>query len=144
VDTGGQPGHPGPLAVRAAATPDLVRAYRGRVIKDTDQALLATFSTPGQAIRCAAAIRDAAAALGIEIASGIHTGEVGLTGDLVTGTSVHIADRVATLAKPAEILVSRTVKDLLAGSGVSFTARGSHQLTGTAGKWPLYAVTRQQ
>ena len=112
------------------------------MIKNTGQAILATFDAPGHAIRCAAALRDGAAAVGIGVASGIHTGEVDLAGDGIAGTSVDIADGVAALAEPAEILVSRTVKDLLAGSGISFTARGSHHLTGAAGKWPLFAVAR--
>jgi hypothetical protein len=83
-----------------------------------------------------------AAALGTAIRAGIHTGEVGLAGDDITGTSVLIADRVAALAQPAEILVSRTVKDLLAGSGIAFTSRGSHKLAGIGEQWPLFAVTR--
>ena len=112
------------------------------MIKNTGQAILATFDAPGHAIRCAAAFRDGAAMAGLEVASGIHAGEIDLAGDGIAGTSVHIADGVAALAEPGEILVSRTVKDLLAGSGISFTARGSHQLTGAAGRWPLFAVTR--
>ncbi len=75
------------------------------------------------------------------MAFGIHTGEVDLAGDAIAGTSVRIAFGVAALAEPADILVSRTVKDLLAGSGISFTARGSHRLTGEVGKWPLFAVS---
>jgi class 3 adenylate cyclase len=79
------------------------------------------------------------------MATGIHTGEIDLAGDDIAGTSVHITGRVAALAEPGEILVSRTVKDLLAGSAISFTARarGSLRLTEAAGKWPLYAVTRR-
>jgi DNA-binding SARP family transcriptional activator/pimeloyl-ACP methyl ester carboxylesterase len=118
----------------------LVRDYRGRLIKTTANSLLATFDAPGQAIRCAAAVLDDAAALGIRIRAGIHTGEVEVVGDDITGTSVQITDRVAALARPAEILVSRTVKDLVTGSGISFTDRGRHELTGAGDKWPLFAV----
>ncbi len=102
--------------------------------------LLATFDAPGQAIRCAASVRDTAAAAGIRLACGIHTGEIDRTGDDIAGTAVHIASSVAALAKPAEILVSRTVKDLLTGSGIAFAARGSHRLTSTTDRWPLFAV----
>jgi pimeloyl-ACP methyl ester carboxylesterase len=139
----GPRGAVGSPAASDAVTPELIRAHRGRLIKNSNQAVLATFDAPGQAIRCAAAIHDAAAALGIQMAAGIHTGEIDLAGDDIAGTSVHITERVAALAEPGEILVSRTVKDLLAGSAISFTARGSLRFTEAAGKWPLYAVTRQ-
>ena len=118
----------------------LVRDHRGRLIKTTADSLLATFDAPGQAIRCAAAVLDDAATLGIQIRAGIHTGEVDLVGDDITGTSVQITDRVAALARPAEILVSRTVKDLVTGSGISFTERGRYELDGAGDKWPLFAV----
>ena len=136
----GRTARPGVLTGREAATRKLVQAYRGRLVDGTGQAILATFDAPGQAIRCAAAIRDDAAALGIQLASGIHSGEIDLAGDKIAGASVDIAASVAALAEPAEILVSRTVKDLLTGSGIGFASRGSHQLTGAAGKWPLFAV----
>ncbi len=124
-----------------AATRQQVLSHRGRLIKSADETILATFEAPGQAIRCAAAVRDLAATLGIQLRAGIHTGEVDLAGDDITGTSVHIAGGVAALAQPAEILVSRTVRDLVAGSGISFARRGSHRLPGPADKWPLFAVT---
>jgi hypothetical protein len=136
------PPFPGGLTGPEAAAGTVVRAYRGRLVNGTGQAIAATFDAPGRAIRCAAAIRDAAAALGIQLASGIHTGEIDLAGDTIAGASVDIATSVAALARPAEILVSRTVKDLLTGSPIGFAARGSHQLTGATGKWPLFAVTR--
>jgi DNA-binding SARP family transcriptional activator/pimeloyl-ACP methyl ester carboxylesterase/class 3 adenylate cyclase len=133
---------PGWPTGREAAAGSLVREYRGRLINGTDQAIAATFDAPGQAIRCAAAIRDDAAARGIQLACGIHTGEIDLAGDTIAGASVDIATSVAALARPAEILVSRTVKDLLTGSPIGFAARGSQQLTGATGRWPLFAVTR--
>jgi len=133
-------GSPAELAGREAVTRTIVQAHRGRWIDGSDQAILATFDAPGQAIRCAATVRDAAAAAGIRLACGIHTGEIDLAGGKIAGASVDIATSVAALAEPAEILVSRTVKDLLTGSGITFAARGSHQLTSTAGRWPLFAV----
>jgi class 3 adenylate cyclase len=139
-DGTGTPGVPGLLTGREAVARTIVQAHRGRWIQGSDQAILATFDAPGQAIRCAATVRDAAATAGIRLACGIHTGEIDLAGDNIAGTSVDIATSVAALAGPAEILVSRTVKDLLTGSGIAFAARGSHKLTGTAGRWPLFAV----
>jgi DNA-binding SARP family transcriptional activator/pimeloyl-ACP methyl ester carboxylesterase len=120
---------------------ELIRGHRGRLIRTTADSILATFDAPGQAIRCAAAVRDGAAAAGIQIRAGIHTGEVDLVGEDIAGMSVQITDRVAALAQPAEILVSRTVKDLVAGSGITFAERGSHTLNGPADEWPLFAVT---
>jgi DNA-binding SARP family transcriptional activator/pimeloyl-ACP methyl ester carboxylesterase len=120
---------------------DLVRGYRGRLIRTAANGILATFDAPGQAIRCAAAVRDDAAAAGIGVQAGIHTGEVDLVGEDIAGLSVQITDRVAELARPAEILVSRTVKDLVAGSGITFAERGSHALNGPPDEWPLFAVT---
>jgi pimeloyl-ACP methyl ester carboxylesterase len=118
----------------------VVEGHRGRLIRSTEESVLATFSAPGQAIRCATTIRDNAAALGIKTRAGIHTGEVDFTGEEIAGTSVQITDSVAAPAHPAEILVSRTVKDLVVGSGISFTDRGSHKLNGLDEEWPLFAV----
>lgn len=112
------------------------------MIKSTEEGILATFTAPGQAIRCAAAVRRDAAALGIQIRAGIHTGEVGLLGDDITGTSVHVTHCLAARAQPAEILVSRTVKDLVVGTGISFTDRGLHELSGVPDQWQLFAVIR--
>jgi class 3 adenylate cyclase len=123
----------------AAVQPDAcaaVRDHRGRLIRATADSILATFDAPGQAIRCAAAVLDDAAAAGIQIHAGIHTGEVDLVGDDIAGACVQITDRIAALARPAEILVSRTVKDLVTGSGISFTHRGRYEVSGL----PLFAV----
>ena len=127
-------------AHNAAARHD-VEAHRGRLIKSTGDGILATFDRPGRAIRCAAAVRDAAAKLGIEIRAGVHIGEIELLADDIAGISVHIAARVAALAGPAEILVTRTVKDLVVGSGISFADRGTHSLKGIPDEWPLVAAT---
>ncbi len=130
----------GPPEAREKAARHLVRGHRGRLVKATADSLMATFDAPGQAIRCAAAIRRRRDRARDPIRAGIHTGEVDLVGDDITGTSVQITDRVAALARPAEILVSRTVKDLVTGSGISFTERGSHELSGAGDQWPLFAV----
>ena len=122
-------------------TKELIRGYRGRLIRATADGILATFDAPGQAIRCAAEVREGAAAGGIQVRAGIHTGEVDLVGEDIAGASVQITDQVAALARPAEILVSRTVKDLVAGSGIIFAERGSHALDGPRDEWPLFAVT---
>jgi DNA-binding SARP family transcriptional activator/pimeloyl-ACP methyl ester carboxylesterase len=121
-------------------TGPLVRDHRGRLLKAASDGILATFDTPGQAIRCAAAVLESAATRGIRLRAGIHTGEVDRVGDGITGISVQITDRVAALARPTEILVSRTVKDLVTGSGICFTERGSHELSEAGGRWPLFAV----
>ena len=117
-----------------------IRSYRGRLITTDQAVVLATFAAPGQAIRCAAAIRDDAAARGIAMRAGIHAGEVDLAGDDIAGASVHITRCIAALAQPAEILVSRPVKDLVLGAGISFADRGSHELSGIPDQWPLFAV----
>ena len=130
-----------PDAFQAASGQHVV-GHRGRLISSDAGSTVAIFDAPGQAISCAAALRDTAAAHGIEVRAGIHTGEVDLAGNGIAGTSVHIADEVAALAQPAEILVSRTVKDLVAGSSIGFISRGRHRLGGLPDEWPLFAVTR--
>jgi hypothetical protein len=141
----GSRGQQASVAASDTVVKDLIRSYRGRPVNGTGQAgVLAAFDAPGQAIRCAAAVRDQAAACGIQLAFGIHTGEVEVAGHGVGGASVRIAASVAALAEPAEILVYRTVKDLLAGSGLSFSARGSQELTEAGEKWPLFAVALPQ
>lgn len=119
-----------------------VESHRGRLIKNTGDGILATFDGPGRAIRCAAALRDAASDQGIQIRTGVHTGEIEVLGDDIAGISVNITARINALAQPGEILVSRTVKDLVAGSAISFTDRGPHELSGAPEKWNLFAVTR--
>jgi class 3 adenylate cyclase len=118
---------------------DEVSRFRGRVIKNTGDGILATFDGPARAIRCAANIGEAVRALGIEIRSGLHAGEVELRGDDIGGIAVHTAARVMGEAGPGEILVSSTVKDLVVGSGIEFIDRGAHELRGLEGEWPLFA-----
>ena len=115
--------------------------HRGREIHTTGDGFLATFDGPARAIRCAEAIRDAVRASGLEIRTGLHTGEIELQGDDIAGIAVHIGARVSGLAAPGEILVSRTVVDLVAGSGMVFDDRGSHTLKGVPGEWQVYAIT---
>ena len=114
--------------------------YRGRGVKSTGDGVLALFDGPARAIRAAIAIRDALHALGLEVRAGVHTGEIELLGDDVAGISVHTAQRVASLAQAGEVLVSRTVADLLAGSDFTFHDRGEHELKGVPGTWRLFAV----
>ncbi len=127
--------------VRDVMTSEHVRAHRGRLRTSTADSILATFDAPGQAIRCAAAIRADAAAHGIQSRAGIHTGEVSLEGEGINGISVEIAKRISARASASEILVSRTVKDLVVGSGIAFAHRGSYPMTAPDDRWPLFAVT---
>jgi len=136
-----QPGH---LDAHSAAISQRVRSHRGRLRESTTQSILATFDAPGQAIQSAAAIRADAAAHGIQLRAGIHTGEVDLASDEIGGISVDIVRHVTAHAQPAEILVSRTVKDLVIGSGVSFADHGIHELGAIPGQWQLFAVTTPQ
>ncbi len=114
--------------------------FRGREIRTTGDGFLATFDGPGRAVRCACAIRDAVRAIGIDVRVGLHTGEIELHGDDIGGIAVHIAQRVQALAQPDEVLVSRTVADLVAGSGIAFADRGTHALKGVPDPWHLFAV----
>jgi class 3 adenylate cyclase len=114
--------------------------FRGKEVSTRGDDFLATFDGPGRAIECACAIRDAVRALGIEVRAGLHTGEIEVRGDDVAGMAVHIGARVSALAGPGEVLVSSTVKDLVAGSGIDFEDRGEHELKGVPGSWHLYSV----
>jgi class 3 adenylate cyclase len=124
----------------ALARKELSR-FRGREEKMTGDGFFATFDGPARAIRCASSIRDGVRPLGIEIRAGLHTGEIELAHDDVGGIAVHIGARVAALAKPSEVLVSSTVKDLAAGSGLTFADRGAHRLRGVPGQWHLFRVS---
>jgi class 3 adenylate cyclase len=118
----------------------LLPRFRGRLVKSTGDGVLAVFDGPARAIRFTEAVRDALRELDVEIRSGIHAGEVELRGDDVAGIAVHIAARVEGQAHPGEILVSRTVADLVAGSRLEFDDRGEHELKGVPGRWRLFAV----
>jgi class 3 adenylate cyclase len=115
--------------------------FRGREVDSAGDGFLATFDGPARAIRCARAIAAEMHDLGLELRAGLHTGECELMGEKVAGVAVHTGARVAAQARPGEVLVSSTVKDLVAGSGLEFEDRGMHVLKGVPGEWRLYAVT---
>lgn len=117
-----------------------VDAHRGRVVKSTGDGILATFDGPARGVSCGCHIRDSVRSLGIDVRVGLHTGEIEVRGDDIGGVAVHIGQRVSALAKPGEVLVSRTVTDLVAGSGIQFVDRGKHKLKGVPGTWGLHAV----
>jgi class 3 adenylate cyclase len=121
---------------------DLIRAeiatYNGRAVKTMGDGFLAVFDGPARAVRCAQAIIAGVAELGIEVRAGLHTGEIELDGDDVTGIAVAIGARVGAIAESSEVLVSQTIKDLTAGSGIAYTDRGEHELKGVPDRWRLY------
>lgn len=119
---------------------ELVRS-RGNEVKSLGDGFLATFDGPARAVRCAQGIAEAVRPLGIQVRSGLHTGEIEITENEVQGIAVHIASRVAALAEPGEVLVSRTVRDLVAGSGLRFDERGRHLLKGLQEPMDLYAAS---
>jgi class 3 adenylate cyclase/pimeloyl-ACP methyl ester carboxylesterase len=123
----------------AAVRRELQR-YGGREVKRTGDGFLASFDGPARAVRCAAAIRDAVAEVGLEVRSGLHAGECELVEDDIGGIAVHIAARVNALAGAGEVLVSGTVKDLVVGSEIEFASRGATPLKGIPGRWPLFTV----
>jgi class 3 adenylate cyclase len=118
----------------------IVSEYRGRLVKSTGDGILAVFDGPARAVRCAGALLAAADQQGITLRAGLHTGEIELRSLDVAGIAVHTASRIADLARPNEVLVSRTVVDLTAGSGLRFEPRGEHELKGVPGTWPTFAA----
>jgi class 3 adenylate cyclase len=118
-----------------------LRRFQGREIATTGDGFLATFDAPGRAIQCGRAICGDARDLDIAVRVGLHTGEVEARGTDIGGISVHIGARVAATASAGEVLVSRTVADLVAGSGIDFEDRGEHELKGVPGTWRLYSVS---
>ena len=121
-------------------TTSLADRFDGKVVKSTGDGHLATFEAPTLAIRCAEALQIDAEALGIEIRTGVHTGECEVIGDDIGGIAVHIAARIMSKAAPGEILVSSSLRDLVVGSGIGFQDRGAHELQGVPGRWLLLAV----
>ena len=119
---------------------DLLR-FRGREIDTAGDGFLATFDGPARAIRCARSVVADVQSVGLELRAGVHTGEVELVGNSVRGIAVHTGARVTAQAGAGEVLVSQTVKDLVAGSGIELEDRGTHELKGIPGEWRLYAVT---
>jgi len=117
-----------------------IKRFSGHEVKTVGDGFVATFDSPGRAIECACAIREALRVLNIGVRAGIHTGEIEVRGHDVAGLAVHIGARVSALAAPGEVLVSSTVKDLLVGSSIDFAERGEHELKGVPGSWKLFAV----
>jgi class 3 adenylate cyclase len=132
------------LATHDGLTRAELENFRGREITTTGDGFLATFDGPGRAVRCACAIRDAVRAIGIQVRVGLHTGEIELHGNDIGGIAVHIAQRVQAHAQRNEVLVSRTVADLVGGSGIPFADRGTHTLKGVPDPWQLFAVEDPQ
>ena len=123
-----------------AAVRHQLERFSGRERKHTGDGLLATFEGPARAVRCGSAIRDAARQIGLDVRVGIHCGEVEQRETELAGFAVHLASRVCSAANPSEVLVTRTVVDLVAGSGITFEDRGSHHLKGIPQSWQLFSV----
>jgi class 3 adenylate cyclase len=120
---------------------DELHRFKGREVDTAGDAFFASFDGPARAVCCAAAIQEAVRRLGLEVRVGLHTGECEMMDGKVTGIAVHIGSRVMNLAAPGEVLVTGTVRDLVAGSSLRFDDRGVHELKGVPGKWPLFAAT---
>jgi class 3 adenylate cyclase len=115
-------------------------SHGGDLVDVAGDGVLATFDGPARAIRCASHVRDSLRSQGLEVRSGLHTGEISRRGEAISGIAVHIGARVGALAAPGEVLVTRTVRDLVAGSGIEFAERGEHELKGVPDRWALYAA----
>ena len=124
---------------------DVVRTrlehFDGREVKQTGDGFMAAFDGPTRGIQCASAICEAMRGVGLHVRAGIHTGECEVIGDDLSGIAVHIAARLAEAAAPSEVLVSRTAKEAVTGSNISFDDRGKHTFRGVPGEWPAYAVS---
>jgi class 3 adenylate cyclase len=118
----------------------LIERFGGTLVDTAGDGMFATFDGPARAVRCAMAIREGMAELGLEIRAGLHTGEIELQGDDVTGLAVHIGARISALAQGGEVLVSSTVRDLVVGSGLVFDDRGTHELKGVPGEWRIFGA----
>ena len=118
----------------------LLELHSGQLVDTAGDGFLATFDGPARAIRCAWRIRDELRRAGLEVRAGLHVGEVSLRAGSIAGITVHIGARVSALAAPGEVLVTRTVRDLVAGSGIAFEERGEHELKGVPDRWTLYAA----
>ena len=118
-----------------------IERYRGREVNTAGDSFVACFDGPARAVRCALAIGEAVRPLGLEIRAGVHTGECQLEGDQISGIALHIGARIAALAGPSEVLVSSTVKDLMAGTSIAFADRGAHALKGVPNEWAVFAAS---
>lgn len=119
----------------------MVAKHRGTLIKNTGDGILATFDGPGRAVRCAISVASASKKIGLTLRAGLHTGEIEIRGRDVGGIAVHVAARVMANSKADEVLVSRVVTDLVAGAGLKFSDRGSHELKGLPDRWDLFAAS---
>jgi class 3 adenylate cyclase len=128
------------LATHQKRVRSILARFRGREVDVAGDGFLAVFDGPARAVRCGLAVCEDARALGLDVRVGVHTGEVELDGTAVRGIAVHIGARVAARAGPGEVLVSGTVRDLVAGSGLVFEDRGEHELKGVPGAWQVYAA----
>jgi class 3 adenylate cyclase len=122
---------------------EVLQQYGGREISSSGDGFLAAFDGPARAVRCAGAIRDTVRSLNLEVRCGLHTGECERVGNDLAGIAVHIGARVAALAAPGEVLVSQTVRDLVAGSGLALEVRGTHTLKGVPNEWRLFQAIMQ-
>ena len=129
------------LAAHNNAVRSELALYRGREVNNTGDGFVAIFDGPARSIRCAQAIRDALRPIGVDVRMGLHSGECEIQDGAVSGLAVHIAARVSAAAQAGDIVVSRTVKDLVAGSGLGFADFGVHALKGVPDNWQLYRVT---
>jgi class 3 adenylate cyclase len=120
---------------------EVIGKHRGNLVKNTGDGILATFDGPGRAVRCALAFGSAAKQIGLPLRAGLHTGEIEVRGKDIGGIAVHAAARVMSHSGSDEVLVSRVVTDLVAGSGLRFAERGSFELKGLPGKWDLFAAS---
>jgi class 3 adenylate cyclase len=123
-----------------ALADEKLRHFRGRMLDTAGDGLYAAFDGPARAARCGAALAHGVEALGVRLRVGVHTGECEVLEDKYAGIAVHVGARIAALAQPGEVLVSSTVKDLVAGSGLRFEERGEHVLKGVPGQWRLFAA----
>jgi class 3 adenylate cyclase len=128
------------LAEHHAIVREQIRRFRGREVDTAGDGFLIAFDGAARAVQCAMAVRQHLRRIGLEIRSGVHVGECEEIGGQLVGIAVHIGARVLGLAEPGEVLVSSTVRDLVAGSGIEFDDRGEHTLKGIAGPWRLYAA----
>ena len=119
----------------------MVEKHRGVLVKSTGDGILATFDGPGRAVRCALALGTASKQIGLPLRAGLHTGEIEIRDRDIGGIAVHAAARVMAQSQPSEVLVSRVVTDLVAGAGLKFSERGSHELKGLPGRWDLFAAS---
>jgi class 3 adenylate cyclase len=119
----------------------MIEKHRGVLVKNIGDGVLATFDGPGRAVRCALAFGTAAEQIGLPLRAGLHTGEIEMRGRDIGGIAVHAAARVMAKSQSSEVLVSRVVTDLVAGAGLKFADRGSHELKGLPGRWDLFAAS---